>query len=289
MQLELIPQVSVKTPLHYFGGKKFAIPVLMEFFPKSLKELVSPFFGSGALELALTASGVRVHGYDKYPPIPHFWRMLIKNPNALCSELRAIVRSSSAKTIHKTACESYSLESCDIRKAAFLLLIYNASYNGQGFGGKGKSLLIEDDQLHSQRQRDDRVVRDTHVHYERISDFYNPLIQIEESDFRESLRRHPNTFCYADPPYPNVGQCYGDSPEYHTEFPHEELSSILHQRENWVLSYNDNPLIQELYPKGDFDWYPVKWIQASRGKGRRNGNDVVITPKGQGGPRCNWN
>ena len=163
------------------------------------------------------------------------------------------------------------------------MLIYNTSFNGSGFRGGSRRIVINDQKelckVHKKHEPDklDRL-----TYYERVQFFCNPLLEVAEMDFRQSLYLHPNTFAYCDPPYPVSACLYGDSPEYHSEFPHEELAAILCARDQWTLSYNDVPQIRDLYPADQFDWYPVQWNQDSRNRGDNvKGNDVVITPRGQ--------
>ena len=118
-------------------------------------------------------------------------------------------------------------------------------------------------------------------HY-RVHGFFNPLISVGLSDFRDSLARHPDTFAYCDPPYPEVTGVYGDAPEYHEEFPHGELADILHRRDSWTLSYNNCETVKSLYPPSEFQYAYPRFKQGSRND---KGNDVIIRPKGQ--PPCN--
>lgn len=279
MQMPLFKQLSLRTPLRYFGGKTLGTRSLIKYIP-NVNEIVSPFFGSGALELALTARGVRVHGYDKFPPIVHFWQMLKAYPEDVANAIRKIVRNSTPDNIYKSAVFAYQESECDVQKAALILIIFNSSFNGMGFNsGSTNKLEINGDNL-NYIIGTDKSIR-TLIWYDRIDDFHNPFIEVSEADFRDSLDVHTDIFAYCDPPYPVDANCYGDSDEYHKDFPHDELAEILRNRGNWTLSYNNVELTRKLYPQDEFDWYRVSWKQGSRSKGTQEGNDVVITPRGQ--------
>ena len=43
-----------KTPIRYAGGKTRAIKHIIPYFPKDLKNVISPFMGGGSLEVYLT-------------------------------------------------------------------------------------------------------------------------------------------------------------------------------------------------------------------------------------------
>ena len=282
MQQMLFKQLSLKTPLHYFGSKNWAAPVLQRFIPSGVTELLSPFFGGGSLELAVTARGIRVLGYDKFQPLVHFWNTLQKTPNPIISQLQEFITDCDPATLLNVARDRYAHADSDTLKAALMLIIFNCSFNGMGFRGGGTKTL----QVHNKIVYDVKSsgMNSRLVNYERVLDFHNPQISVHEADFCESLTVHPDTFAYLDPPYPVSTCCYGDSPEFHSEFPHEELAGQLSNRDNWVLSYNDVQLIRELYPLDKFDWYRVYWRQNSRRNGgaeHMRGNDVVITPRNQ--------
>ena len=282
MQNHLFQDITVKPPIRYFGGKFRAVKVLQGCIPQGVPDVVSPFFGSGAVELAIAARGTRVYGYDKYPPIMHFFKILQLAPGAVAAKIREIVRASRPETLYTEACAAYTRTEDDIRKAALTCIIYNTSFNGMGFNsGSRPDITIEDDNV-IQVYEGSRPFTMNLIFYERIEEFYSPMLVVGDAlDFRESLAKHPDMFAYCDPPYPDAGNIYGDADEYHKAFPHEELASILHQRNQWVLSYNDVPRVQALYPDSDYDWYRVQWHQGSRGLGKKKGNDVVIVPKGQ--------
>ena len=281
MQQHLFRQPYLKTPLRYFGGKNLGTAVLLQFIPTHVKAVVSPFFGSGALELALTGRGVHVYGYDVFAPIPHFWNTLQAHPDAVVAQIRRWLRASSAETLFDEAQAAYAHTTCDSERAALCILIYNASFNGAGFrsGTRGR-LVIEDDRLYiNHRDGNYRTL----MPYPRLEGFYNPYLHIGEADFRESLAKHPDMFAYCDPPYPDTGSVYGETDAHHKDFPHDALASILHARKDWVLSYNDVPTVRELYPVERFVWHRVQWHQGARKKGEQKGNDVVIMPASTGG------
>ena len=279
MQQMLFKQLSVKTPLSYFGSKRHAVPVLSKFIPMDVEELVSPFFGSGAFELALTGRGIRIWGYDKYEAVANFWQIQLSQPIALCNAIQHIVDTTPHEAVANAVAVGYQESECRIERAAYYCLILTCSFNGMGRGaGHRSSLCYEENGIYC------RPTNSRHwivVNYEQIERFHNPLVQMQRADFRDSLAEHPKTFAYLDPPYPVSSNCYGDSDEYHKDFPHQDLADILHNRSDWVLSYNDVQQIQELYPEDQFDWYRVQWQQGSRRNHDQKSNDVVITPRGQ--------
>ena len=81
-------------------------------------------------------------------------------------------------------------------------------------------------------------------------------------DFRQSIVKHKNSFLYLDPPYYCREYLYeflrkeGAHRYIGSRF-HEDLFSLLHRRDNWILSYGDCKEIRYLYKKHlilSFEW-----------------------------------
>ena len=186
MQQTLFKTLSVKTPLQYFGGKRYATSVLRTYVPTDVETIVSPFFGAGALELALTGRGIRVHGYDKFPPIPHFWRTLKTHPDSVDTAIRETIRKTAVEALWKHARDTYEEVDCDVMKAAMLLIVYNTSFNGRGVRGSQRKLFRTGDTLWKPLANGGRESKI--IDYSRIGGFHNPLVTVKTADFRDSLR-----------------------------------------------------------------------------------------------------
>ena len=263
---------SVKTPFRYFGGKGYGKFALLPFIPTSVKEIVSPFIGSGSLELALTARGVRVHGYDAFDHLVTAWQEIFTNPNALIPIIRDYIRQFYTGMLNSQDVALDDLPTSAERAAMFICL-QNLSFNSFGIHTKISPFEINSDG----EPRFDTGARA--IKFERITTFYNPLFSVNLADFRDSLAKHPDIFCYADPPYPESACQYGDSPDMNVDFPHEDLASILHNRGKWMLSYNNCDTVKALYPPTDFQYDFPQWRISSKSLAREsNCNEVLIRP-----------
>ena len=74
---------SSKSLLRYPGGKSRGAKQIFEFIPADTKEICSPFFGGGSVELMCANNDMKVYGYDKFLPLVDFWNCLIKKPDEL--------------------------------------------------------------------------------------------------------------------------------------------------------------------------------------------------------------
>ena len=78
----------VKSPLRYGGGKTLAVGKILEYFPKDIKKVVSPFIGGGSIEVALAKElGIKVIAYDIFELIVNYWKVQISQPKELYEEL----------------------------------------------------------------------------------------------------------------------------------------------------------------------------------------------------------
>jgi DNA adenine methylase len=82
---------------------------------------------------------------------------------------------------------------------------------------------------------------------ERLRDFEATNFEVECSDYRDTISKYPNAFLYLDPPYLNGQELYGVKGDTHKGFDHLALAELLLNRDRWIMSYNDCPVIRNLY------------------------------------------
>ena len=77
-----------KTPLRYAGGKSRGVSEISNFIPQDTKEMCSPFFGGGSVELACSNNRIFVYGYDNFKPLVEFWQCLLTDRNKLVKNVK---------------------------------------------------------------------------------------------------------------------------------------------------------------------------------------------------------
>ena len=109
---------------------------------------------------------------------------------------------------------------------------------------------------YSQQAADHRF---TESSIERLKKFSSPFLTVELADFKDSLARHDDDkFIYGDPPYATDNPVlYGKNGSTHKGFDHLGLAEALKKKNNWILSYNPNPFILELYK--DYEIVYPEW------------------------------
>ena len=264
----------VLSPIRYAGGKSLAVGHVIELLPDNTKRVVSPFFGGGSIEIAMSKElGLEVIGYDIFDILCNYWKIQIEKPELLYRKLKEL--KPNKKTFEKIRLVLNDVWKKKIKLDPITLAVYyvynfNLSY-GPGFMGWSSEIYLDET----------RYKRMT----ERIRNFDPQNLKVECADFREVIKKHPDDFLYCDPPY-YLGK---DSkmfrgiypmrniPVHHNGFPHETLRDLLkNHKGGFILSYNNCPTIREYYK--EFQHFFPTW-QYTMGQGetriglnRKNGN-----------------
>jgi len=270
--------LSYKSPFGYPGGKHYAMRAIAKYIPKS-DVLLSPFLGSGKLELALNRRGTRIFGYDSFEPLVNCLHHLQKDYKNLYIDAYHFVESHLDNLdVFRNLRRDYQKIKCNRERALAYFILNHITFAGNTFRGSILNVYLSDLGIALGKSQKIKL-RKPDLHFKlRPEMFFNPLFEVGCLDFRESLEKHSDVIVYLDPPYPVSRGFYGDSEEYHESFPHQDLAKILYDRKTfWVLSYNDTDIVQDLYPKNDFRYvYPdFRW---SLRKDNIN-NEVLIMPK----------
>jgi DNA adenine methylase len=231
--------LSDKSLLRYPGGKTRGIDTITQYFPPNIKEMCSPFFGGGSIELAMAAKGVKVYGYDIFKPLIEFWQCVIEHPGALADAVEQFYPL--PKKLFYELQKEQTMFNAKIERAAVYYVLNRSSFSGATLSG-GMS---------------PEHPRFTHSSIEKLRKFYNPNINIKNLNFKKSILLHDNIFLYLDPPYLINSALYGKQGNAHKDFDHGALFEILKNRRNWILSYNDCEEIGRLY--ADFKIIKPVW------------------------------
>lgn len=236
--------------LRYAGGKSKAIKALLPFVPEGTCEIVSPFLGGGALELALAKRGVLVYGSDIDEPLVAFWETMKSDRAELVVRLRNL--HPFTKDLYRECQAHLNDEDTPLNQAVRFFIVNRCCFSGCMTGGYSGA----------------RAPMSSIDALERV-DLTN--LRVQHCDYETALRQHPDVFAFLDPPY-DVPNLYRSA-----EFDHARLARVLREREApWVLCYNDTPRIRALYE----DWCEIVPVSWQYGMNRsRSSNEIVVRRK----------
>ena len=268
----------VLSPIRYAGGKSLAVGYVIELLPENIKRVISPFFGGGSIEIAMSKKlDLEVIGYDIFDILCNYWKFQIEKPEILYKQLKKL--KPNKKTFEKIRLILNNVWKKKIKLDPLTLAVYyvynfNLSY-GPGFMGWSSKIYLND-------KRYKRMI-------ENIRNFDPKNLKVKCGDFQKVIKNYPNDFLYCDPPYyigKNSKMFKGiypmrNIPVHHNGFPHETLRNLLKNHNGgFILSYNNCPTIRNYYK--EFKQLFPSW-QYTMGQGetriglnRKNGNGSHI-------------
>ncbi len=263
-------RVALST-IRYAGGKSLAVGHVFELLPNHVKKVVSPFFGGGSVEIAMSKFlGLNVVGYDIFDILCNYWNFQINKPKALYKKLSQLNPSFKEferirKILNKVWKKEIKLDPLTL--AVYYVYNFNLSY-GPGFMGWTSEIYLN-------KKKYQKML-------EKIKNFKPGKLSVKQGDFEKVLKKHKNDFLYCDPPYfigPDSKMFKGvypmrNIPVHHRDFQHERLRDMLKKHKGgFILSYNDCPTIRKYY-KGFKKLYPSWQYTMGQGETRIGKNRI---------------
>ena len=270
-------ETKTLSPLRYPGGKSKAIKKIVEFIipniPKN-KKVCSPFFGGGSIEIYLAKNGyAQVYGYDAFQPLVDFWQVLLKDPDTLATQVQKKLELSEGnfKSIRDNFKENYK-NYTKLKRAYLFYVLNRTSYSGTALSGG----MAKDKKKRSWKRINPRFDKKS---VQRLRQFSVRNLTVSKIDFRKSILKHKDVLVYADPPYYiEKNKFYGNMGDMQfKQKDHEELAKILKRRKRWILSYNNNKLVRELY--SDFRIKKVRWaygMTGTKSRGKHDSSEILV-------------
>jgi len=243
---------------------------------------IEPFFGSGAIGLALLplCNVQTAYFNDIDPGIAALWRTIKFQPEKLIERIQnfcptvEIFHTYKKILIEQSVNIDLSPENDEIVDIAFKkLAVHQLSFSGLGTKSGGP---IGGNEQKSDYKVDCRWSPNSLVpNIRRIHRLLNERrIEIRNRQFNLSLTDEKNTFVYLDPPYyikgPGLYQFYFDRRH------HELLAKILKTYQNpWLLSYDDCAEIRYLYSFAHIEKVSLNYSI----NGATSKNELLITSK----------
>ena len=261
-----------KPILKWAGGKTQLLEHLLPKIPKEYNKYIEPFFGGGALFLALKPDNSIIA--DSNPELINLYRVIAKDVNSLINELKNLKNE---KDFFYDMRKKEFSELSEIAAAARTIFLNKTAFNGlyrvnkKGqfnvpFGYYKNPKILDEDQLLAAS----KLLKKTKI---LLGDFKDVLC--------ENAKK--GDFIFLDPPYLPVSK-FSDFKRYTKEQFHEKdqislanLVNKLSKKGCHILLTNSNhPLIHELYKDFNIDIYKTKRNINSKSTNRK-GEDIIVS------------
>lgn len=216
----------------YPGGKARLAPFIERYvIPSHVQNFIEPFAGGASVSLTMLQARKmqRILLCEANPKIAQFWKAVF-NPTSRAKLIADVL------AITPTVDSYYKLKERD--DPAAVLAINRMSHSGRGggpIGGKDQTGNWKIDA----RWNPERLAHDI----EAIGQLGDGVVEVMDDGF-DTLGA-VDYFAYIDPPYISAGpQLYAYN---FTTDDHARLAVILNDRRSWALTYDDHPLIRDLY------------------------------------------
>ena len=241
------------SPLRYPGGKtracKYLDQILEENYNiKEFDNIISPFFGGGSFEFFLQNKyNINIIANDKFIPLYNFWNTCKFNKNELCQKLYFDINKINKNTFFKF--RNIILNEKNILNSAYMYFIINrCSFSGATLSGG-----------YSSESSNKRFTKSS---IDRINKLNLTNFTINNYDFEDFLDKYDSykNFIFLDPPYfleKKKSILYGNNGDLHENFDHDRLFSVLYNKKNWIMTYNNCDYITNLYK--DFTILETSW------------------------------
>lgn len=273
--------------IRYPGSKDKIVRAIMARFPEPLLagglfnpahlDYREPFFGAGAVGFRVLQSLDPQHIAwinDRDYGITCLWKSVQDVPGELCQRVRDFVPS--VEAFYRFRDEDVRRDLDYLETGFRKLALHQTSFSGLGakaggpIGGRQQSSTYNVDC----RWNPSRICRDI---WTRHKDLTSVPCRISTGDFAPLITNAPShAFIYADPPYIEKGaELYKHSM---SEADHRRLAALLRQcRGSWVVSYDDHPLVRELYAWADIRTVDLTYTTAVANGSRRKNSEVIIS------------
>lgn len=258
---------NLDSPLRYPGGKSSLARFLagcLNAMPSDDITFVEPYAGGAgsAVTLLLRGRVSRIVINDLDPAVHSFWRAVIEKNDELVDWLASVPLAldewDRARATYRAGRRDDWLS---LGKAFFYLNRTNRSgvLNAGVIGGRAQAGTYRIDARFNREQLAARI----RALGERSEDI--ELRSIDGRKLIEEYADQPRTFIYADPPYVRMGgSLYLNA---FNELDHTLLATCLERHRDawWFLTYDDAPLVRELYAGFELGEYSLHWSARNQG------------------------
>lgn len=257
-----IPNISSQvSPFRYPGGKSklsFFLALFIKENQLSQKTLLEPFCGGAGGTLALLDAGVigSLILNDSNSFISEFWEAALSNTDTLVKKINT-TKVNMDNWFHYREIFMNGKDASDIEKALAVFFLNRTNRSGILHAGPIGGRLQAGNYLMDCRFNKENLIS----RINRISKLRERITvaNMDASDIINS-HRNENVFVYADPPYVVEGKNIYNSYSYYIEGHLHFAKTIKACGLDWLISYDDAPLVHELYSKSGINIIELSYV-----------------------------
>jgi DNA adenine methylase len=238
--------MKIQTPFRYPGAKNKLLPIieeqLIDLGINNQHNFVDAFIGGGSvlLKIAEKYPNIKLFGNDKDYWIASFWQIVSNDDNYKLIELLKLMNQPA------TLEHFYKLREkppvTDIEAAYHAIFFNRTTFSGIFYsgpiGGKDQKSKYTVDCRWNLEKLKYKILK--------CHELLKGRTTVENVDFEKySILTSTDYLTYLDPPYFIKGDALYI--EKMTKIDHIALAEILNKRKNWLLSYDDDSYIRNLY------------------------------------------
>jgi len=255
---------SIKTPLRYPGGKSRLVKQILAMAPEEYSEYREPFLGGGSVLFAVHNSKPSIvkKAGDSFQPLYTFWNACKTEPKELYHQVffgkKLLIGKYLWERCKKTVSDM-SPEMRDVDRAAAYFTLNRITFSGLTLsGGYSKA---------------SHASRFNISHIDRLNDAHAVMkdVDLRHADYTELLHEPGNNvWIFLDPPYDiKSDNLYGKAGDGHKGFDHVKFAEECRKcKHKWLVTYNDNENIRELFKWANIKEVPVKYSMNSTAKNK---------------------
>ena len=265
------------SPLRYPGGKARLAPFVKSLFSENSlvgRHYIEPFAGGAGVALSLLfdeyASTVTINDFDR--SIYAFWHSVRNKNDRFCQEIK------NTPINMKTWEKQKKIQSNKKRASLFRLGFSTFYLNRTNVSGIIKGGVIGGQDQLGEYKIDARFNKDRLIKRIEKIGMYRDRIEVKNEDALNLLKTGDtkDTFVYLDPPY--VKKAHGLYVNFYNEDDHNNIAQLLLSKKSdfyWLLSYDQNELIDRLYRKCNAN---LTW-NVGYGSSNRRSKESLFTSK----------
>lgn len=272
----------ILSPFRFSGAKNRLLPIIMPHLNSLLTNsniYHEPFIGGGsvALEVATKYPNMQIHINDKDEWLTSFWQIVSEDNKTTINDLLALLETPPTIEMFYELADKPPISL--LERAYYILFFNRTTFSGiikRDDAGNIKSSPI------GGREQVSKYKVDCRYNFFKLKSKILAIhkllcgrTQVYNMDIEQYLLGVDKaSTMYIDPPYVKAGEMLYNFNMLEQE--HKNLATNLQDRTNWLISYDDHPMIRELYKNNTIFDCAAKYSINGKKENWTNKNELLI-------------